>query len=41
MERTGTKVPFAGAEVGLCMCPKCSVQAASACVKGKVSSIQN
>ncbi len=41
MEKTGTLVPFAGAEVGLCMCPKCPVQAASGCVKGKVSSIQN
>lgn len=41
MEKTGTNVRFTAAEVGLCRCPKCPVQAASACVKGKVSGIQN
>lgn len=40
MEKTGTKIPFTGADVGLCMCPKCPVQAASACVKGKVAGIE-
>ena len=34
------KVSFTAANVGLCMCPKCPVQTASACVKGKVSDIQ-
>ncbi len=41
MEKTSIKVPFTGAEVGLCMCPKCPVQAASACAKGKVSAIES
>jgi hypothetical protein len=40
MEKATTKVPFTTAEVGSCMCPKCPVQAASACVKGKVLGIQ-
>lgn len=41
MERTASKVPFTKAEAGLCMCPKCPVQAASDCVKNKVSGIKD
>ena len=41
MEKTMMTVFFTGAEVGLCMCPQCPVQASSVCVKGKVPDIQN
>lgn len=41
MEKAATKVPFTTAEVGSCLCPKCPVQAASACVKDKASSVQS
>jgi hypothetical protein len=36
-----SKVSFTGENVGSCMCPKCPVQGASACVKGKVSGIKD
>jgi hypothetical protein len=40
MERTSTKIPSSIAEVGLCMCPKCPVEVASSCGKGRISGIQ-
>jgi len=34
-----SKVPFDTGNVGSCMCPKCPVQDASKCVKGKIGGI--
>ena len=40
-QTAGISIPFTGASVGKCMCPKCPVQGKSQCVAGKLSTIKD
>lgn len=40
-QTAGISIPFTGASVGKCMCPKCPVQGKSQCVAGKVAGIKD
>lgn len=41
MQAVTAKVPFVTANATRCMCPRCPVQAKSACVSGKVAGIKD